>query len=514
MMPSLTMAASKVTSLTSRLEESALEDSARRVSFPLATPSTSPSTPLKSQPHPLRVMFPRLSSWRNPLFDATRLPGQSKFCDLEQSAQRSAPVAFSDTCRKAAMIEYGKSLVGQLDNQELLHELPLEDTMDVDMGKDSEMTTSPGTPRAGSTSNAGLLTPQSAADSIRRLHPGPYPFLRNDIQVAQEPSSVPTPVMDPPTSPLSISSTETPGTMLPPRVSRPATNEEILSAPDYMMPLPDPYYPNREMISRTEVGNATNALFAHMKARFNPTLEANRNVSNTADGRVSPIPMPDANRQTSLPHRPIEGRRLPPPQFQTPGHVSIRKQHYTWSLSDILTVERQCQVLQARELDGISFHHVVQQPFANELRAHYAADDKSCQEGRAILMYKVQLAVPDNPRLNSYERHTEMWHFFEIRTALAPNQYTHSGYAESSTLGESSVILALPSSDMEENKSEECPMSKGAGQIIARRREYTIKPNGRFRLETQNVLPENQTWNSIRQDLTGGSCRLFTWTEV
>ena len=143
-------------------------------------------------------------------------------------------------------------------------------------------------------------------------------------------------------------------------------------------------------------------------------------------------------------------------------------------------------------------------PFTNELRAHYAAEDKSHSAGRAISMCKAQLSFPNDDSRSSYgHKESELWYFFEIRTP------------QTSTSADSCVILAIPASDLEENKAEECPMFRGGVQINARRRDYSVKPFGRFRLECVNMGPETQTLErGIRHDLEDGSCRLFTWTEV
>ena len=159
---------------------------------------------------------------------------------------------------------------------------------------------------------------------------------------------------------------------------------------------------------------------------------------------------------------------------------------------------------QVRQLDGISFHRVLQTPFTNELRAHYAVDDKSHQAGRTISMYKAQLSFPNRDPRSSYgHRESELWYFFEIKTP------------QTSTSADSRAILAIPASDLEENKAAECPMFIGGVQINARRREYSIKPFGRFRLECLNMGAETQMLEGgIRHDLEDGSCRMFTWTEV
>lgn len=128
-------------------------------------------------------------------------------------------------------------------------------------------------------------------------------------------------------------------------------------------------------------------------------------------------------------------------------------------------------------------------------------------------MHKLQLPVVENTRermdrMDRYERQTEMWYFFALPGQPSPE---HNVYQRGNSTEQ--TILALPVEDLEENKSEECPLFKGGGeQIQARRREYTVRAGGRFRLEAS--LAMNHTWASIRQDLQDGSCRLFTWIEV
>ena len=288
------------------------------------------------------------------------------------------------------------------------------------------------------------------------------------------------------------------------RIASPATDEEMANAPD-------PYFRHCSMVSIDEVDEAHNALLAHMRTRFRSTRDTTCSVQDTMDfPMLSPPSSIHAHRQQS--NLPCRTQRLLPPNFQTPQHLPIKSRHQIQSLSDILAAER-TKNHNARDLVGLSFHHVVQQPFTNELRAHYTTDSSSAGVVREITMHKIQLPVAENTRermdrMERYERQTEMWYFFALSGQPSPE---HNVYQRGNSTEH--TILALPAEDLKENKSEECPLFKGGeSQIQARRREYTVRAGGRFRLEARVGM--DHTWTSIRQDLQGGSCRLFTWIEV
>ena len=106
-------------------------------------------------------------------------------------------------------------------------------------------------------------------------------------------------------------------------------------------------------------------------------------------------------------------------------------------------------------------------------------------------MYKLQLPIAKNTRerTDRYERQTEIWYFLALSGQPAPehNVYQRSNLTEH-------TILALPAEDLEENKSEECPLFKGGEQILARRREYTVRAGGRFRLDRKSTRLNSSHW--------------------
>ena len=294
-------------------------------------------------------------------------------------------------------------------------------------------------------------------------------------------------------------------------IASPATDKEMANAPDPMEPRPDPYFAHRGMLSIDEVDEAHDALLAHMRTRFRPTQYSTQPVQDAPDFPMLPTSssMLAHRQQSNLANR---TQRLLPPNFQTPKYLTIKSRNQIQSLSDILAAER-TKSHNARDLAGLSFHRVVQQPFTNELRAHYTAGFSSAGVVRGITMHKLQLPVAESTRemmdrMDRYERRTEMWYFFALSGQPGPehNVYQRGHLTEH-------TILALPAEDLEENKSEECPLFKGGEeQIQARRREYAGRAGGRFRLEARVAM--DHTWASIRQDLQEGSFRLFTWIEV
>lgn len=512
---------------------------------PTSSTSSSASTirPIPPPRHilPVQGIFVKRSVFGNPPFSVPRLPGQSKF----EASARTIPLAYrslpsgprKQTRLRSAMVEFGKLIVAQHDNQKLLRELPGDEMSvdhmetDVDMREYTEMamSTRTSTPRQGTAHSHGLPTPNATTlvTPPNKLDQDPFTWTKKPINPALTYGQTP----DRPhpwtyKSPGSVLSPEQRLALEAPipesgyynlrgsgksRIASPATDKEMANAPDPMKPRLDPYFRHRGLVSIDEVDEAHDALLAHMRARFRPTQDSTLPVQDATD--VAMLPPPSsmlAHRQQS--NLPNPAQRLLPPNFQTPEHLAIKSRHQIQSLSDILAAER-TKNNNARDLAGLGFHHVVQQPFTNELRAHYTAGSSSAGVVRGITMYKLQLPIAENTkermdRMGRYERQTEMWYFFALSGQPASEHNAH----QRGNLTEH-TILALPAEDLEENKSEECPLFKGRGEKIqARRRAYTVRAGGRFRLEARVAM--DHTWASIRQDLQDGSCRLFTWIEV
>lgn len=432
------------------------------------------------------------------------------------------------------MVKFGISIVAQQDNQKLLGELPGDEMSadhmeaDVDMRVDKEMGMSlrTSTPRQGSAHSHGLLTPNATTVVTPPNKPDLYPCTRTTKSINPELTCGQTPDRPHPwthESPGSVlSSKQRPAVEAPApksgyyslresvesRLSSPATENDIAIAPDSLKPRPEPYFRQRGMVTIDKVDEAHNALLAHMRTRYRHSQDSTLPVQDATDFPLLPPPssMLAHRQQSNLPN---QTQRLLQPNFQTPLHLTIKSRHQIQSLSGILAAE-QTKNHNARNLAGLTFHHVVQQPFTNELRAHYTAGSSSSGVVRRITMYKLQLPVAENTRetMNKYERQTEMWYFFALSGQPAPGNNVYQ-------MGNSTehTILAVAAEDLEENKSEECPLFKGGeGQIQARRREYTVRAGGRFMLEARVTM--DYTWASIRQDLQDGSCKLFTWIEV
>ena len=510
---------------------------------PTSSSAASTIRPISPPRHILRVqdIFAKRSVFDNPPFSAPRLPGQPKF----EAAARTIPLAYRSVPSgprkqarlRSAMVEFGKSIVAQHDNQKLLGELPGDEMSvdhmetDVEMREDTEVAMSPrtSTPRQGSAHSHGLLTPNATTVVIPPNKQDQYPFTWTTKPINPALTYGRTPDRPHPWT------YKSPGSMLSPgqgpaveapspesgyynlrgsgesRIASPATDEGMANAPDPMKPRPDPYFRQRGMVSIDEVDEAHDTLLAHMRTRFRHTQDSTLPVQDATNFPVLPPPssMLAHRQQSNLPNR---AQILLPPNFQTPQHLTIKSRHQIQSLSDILAAER-TKNHNARDLAGLSFHHVVQQPFTNELRAHYTAGSSPAGVVRGITMYKLQLPVAENireraDRMDRYERQTEMWYFFALSGQPSPE---HNVYQRGNSTEH--TILALPAEDWEENKSEECPLFRGGGeQIQARRREYTVRAGGRFRLEA--IVAMDHPWASIRQDLQDGSCRLFTWIEV
>lgn len=528
-------------------QESASPDQPGNLATNSPTSSTSSSAatirPISSPRHilPIQDIFAKRFVFENQPFNTPRLPVQSKF----EAAARTIPLAYRSVpssprkkdLLRSAMLEFGKSIVAQHDNQKFLRELP-GDEMSVDhteavveMREDTEMATSPctSTPRQGSAHYHGLLTPNATTVLTPPIKSDRYPFswttkpINPTLTYGQTPDrphpwtyKSPGPGLSPEQRPA----VEAP---LPEsgyynlrgsgesRIASPATDGGMANAPDPMKPPPGPYFHHHGMVSIDKVDEAHDTLLAHMRTRFRPPQDSTLPVQDAAGFTTlqPPSSMLAHRQQSNLPNR---TQRLLSLNFQTPQHLTIKSHHRIQSLSDILAAER-TKNHNARDLAGLSFHHVVQEPFTNELRAHYTAGSSSAGVVRGITMYKLQLPVAENirekmDRMARYERQTEMWYFFALSGQSASEHNVHQR-------GNSTehIILTLPAEDLEEHKSEECPLLKGGGeQIQARRREYTVRAGGRFRLEARVAM--DHTWAGIRQDLQDGSCRLFTWIEV
>ena len=301
---------------------------------------------------------------------------------------------------------------------------------DVDMREDKEMgmLLRTSTPRQGSAHSHGLLTPNATTVVTPPNKPDLHPCTRTTKSINPELTYGQTPDTPHPwthKSPGSVLSPEQRPAVEAPapksgyynlresvesRISSPATEKEIANAPDSVKPRPDSYVRHRSMVSIDKVDEARNALLAHMRTRFRPSQDSTLPVQDATDFPLLPPPssMLAHRQQSNLPN---QTQRLPQPNFQTPRHLTIKSHHQIQSLSGILAAER-TKNHNARDLAGLTFHHVVQQPFTNELRAHYTANSSSSAIVRGITMYRLQLPVAENTRetMNKYGRQTEMWY--------------------------------------------------------------------------------------------------------